>query len=58
MADLGVGAVGGVELVAVAEQGVELGFEGAELALSGVDVAQLRGEQGPDVGAGGVAVVA
>jgi len=56
--DLGAGAVSGIKLVAAAEQGVELGFEGLELLLSGVDIVQLGGEQRADVGAGGVAVVA
>jgi len=58
VADLGVAAVGWVELVAAADQDFELCFEGVELPLSCLDVAQLGGEQGADVGAGCGAVVA
>ncbi len=58
MADLGVGAFGWVESVAAADQDSELCFEDFELPLLCLDVAQLGGEQGADMGAGCGTVVA
>lgn len=52
MAGLGVGAVGGIELMTSTDETFEFAFEGGELTLSGLDVEQLVGEQLADVGAG------
>lgn len=52
VADLGVGAVGGIESVAATDEALELCFQGRELALAGLDLVQLGGEQVVDVGAG------
>lgn len=57
VADVRVGAVGRVEVVAACHEVFQLLFEGGELGLAGADGVELGVQDGRHVGAGSVAVV-